>query len=93
MKTGALDAGGRLRSSGVLEAPELEAQIRTLRAELDWLGAALLATDEKPQVVVKMIAEGEKRVASLEARLTATRIAPSVLDLEVRRPEKQARSG
>ncbi|XYI04336.1 hypothetical protein ACMHYB_30315 [Sorangium sp. So ce1128] len=39
-----------------------------------------------------MSAEREKRLSALEARLAAIRTAPSVLDLEVRRLEKQARS-
>ncbi|WP_437786865.1 hypothetical protein [Sorangium sp. So ce1097] len=46
------------------EVPELEAQVRAVKAEIERLGAALLATDEKPQVVVKMIAEREKRLAA-----------------------------
>jgi len=74
------------------EVPELEAQVRTAKAEIDRLGAALLATDEKPHAIVKMIAEREKRLAMLEARLASIRTTPSVLDLEVRRLEKQARS-
>lgn len=71
--------------------PELEAQVRTVKAELDRLGAALVATDDKPHLIVKMIAEREQRLATLEARLAAIRTAPSVLDLEIRRLEKRAR--
>ena len=41
---------------------------------------------------MKMIAEREERLEMLEARLASIRTAPSVLDLEVRRLEKQARS-
>lgn len=61
-----------------------------MKAEIDRLGAALLATDDKPHVIVTMISEREKRLAALEARLTAVQTAPSVLDLEVRRMEKEA---
>lgn len=72
------------------EVPELEAQVRAVKAEIDRLGEALLASDEKPASVMKMIAEREKRLSSLEARLAAIRTAPSVLDVEVRRIEKEA---
>ncbi|UQA57087.1 recombinase family protein [Polyangium aurulentum] len=74
------------------EVPELEAQVRTVKAELDRLGAALLATDDKPETVLRMISEREKRLAALNARLAAIRTSPSVLDLEVRRLEREART-
>ena len=73
------------------DLPELQEQVRTVKAEIDRLGAALLATDDKPHAVMKMIADREKRLMALEARLTAIQTAPSVLDLEVRRMEKEAR--
>jgi chromosome segregation ATPase len=82
--------GERAKTSNT-ERPELEAQIRAARIEIDRLSAALLSTDDKPRAIVKMIAEREKRIGALEARLNTIRAAPSVLDLEARRMEKEAR--
>jgi hypothetical protein len=83
--------GERAKTSNT-ERPEIDAQIQAAKIEIDRLGAALLSTDDKPQAIVKMIADREKRIGALEARLNAIRVAPSVLDLEVRRMEKEARS-
>ncbi len=57
------------------------AQVCAVTAEIERLGAALLASDERPQIVMKMLAEREKLLAT-----------PSVLDLDVRRMESEART-
>ncbi len=81
----------RAKTSGS-EAPEIEAQIRTVKTELERLGSALLVADDRPETVLRMISEREKRLATLTARLATARTAPGVLDLELGRLEKEARA-
>jgi len=50
-----------------------------------------MSTTEAPTTLVRMMGEREKRLSTLEARLATLRTAPSVLDLEVRRMEREAR--
>ena len=73
------------------ETPELEREVRRLKGEMDRLTSALATTDEKPEVIVQAINEREKRLVGLKARLAAIRTAPSVVDLEVRRMEREAK--
>lgn len=73
------------------EFPDLEGQVRATKLEIQRLGQALLATEHQPHAIVRMMAEREQRLGELEARLTTLRIAPGVLDLEVRRMEREAR--
>ena len=72
------------------EAGELEAEARRLRGELDRLVSALAAGTASP-TVAKAIDEREKRLSEVRARLDVLRVAPGVIDLEVRRLEKEAR--
>jgi hypothetical protein len=74
-----------------LEVPQLQARAETLRRELQKLAEALVATDEKPHTVVRLIAEREKTLTDVEARLAAVQASPSAIDLETRRMEKEAR--
>ncbi|UQA57063.1 recombinase family protein [Polyangium aurulentum] len=73
------------------EAPELEKEAKKLRGEIERLGEAIVATSDPPLHLVRMMGEREKRLTALESRLAAVRTAPSVLDLEVRRMEREAR--
>ena len=73
------------------ELPELEAQVQSVKAELTRLTNALLVSDDKPEIVLRMISEREKRLASLNARLTSARTAPSVHEAELRKLEQSAR--
>ncbi|WP_170320056.1 recombinase family protein [Polyangium spumosum] len=73
------------------EVAELEAQARKVKTELDRLGAALVATDDKPETVLRMITEREQRLSALNGRIAILKTAPQVLDLEVRRLEKDAK--
>ena len=73
------------------EAPTLEQEATKLRAEIARLGEAIMSTTEAPTTLVRMMGEREKRLSTLEARLATLRTAPSVLDLEVRRMEREAR--
>ena len=50
----------------------------------------MLSTDDKPHTVMKMMAEREEKLATVQARLTSMKAAPQVLDLESRRMEKEA---
>jgi site-specific DNA recombinase len=72
------------------ELADLEAEARRLRSELDRLVNALASGVESP-TIAKVIDEKEKRLTEVGARLAVLRAAPSVLDLEVRRLEKEAR--
>ena len=73
------------------ELPELEAQVQSVKAELTRLTNALLVSDDKPEIVLRMISEREKRLSVLNARLTSARTAPSVHEAELRNLEKAAR--
>ncbi len=73
------------------ERDELEAEARQLRGELDRLVMALATGAESP-TIAGAIGEREKRLTAVRARVEAIAVAPSVLDLEVRRLEKEARS-
>jgi DNA invertase Pin-like site-specific DNA recombinase len=73
------------------DTPRLDAEAQRLKGEIDKLAQALLATDEKPHTIVKMMAEREEQLAGVQARLASMKTAPQVLDLETRRMEKEAR--
>ncbi len=73
------------------ELPQLEREASRLRAEIDRLVNALASIDQKPEAVIQGIADRQDQLSALEARLKAAKAAPSALDLEVRRMEKEAR--
>lgn len=73
------------------ELPRLTVQAKELRREIDKLAEALLTSDEKSATVMRLISEREKRLADLDAHIAVARTAPSVLDMEVRRMEAEAR--
>ena len=80
----------RAASSGP-QVDELEAQAKKLRAEIAKLGEAILLAEGGGMAhVVKMLGEREKSLSSIEARLASMSVAPQVLDLEVRRLEREA---
>lgn len=80
----------RTMSSGQ-ELPGLEEDAKQVKREIDRLTVALASTEAKPEAVVRAIAEREERLRKLQARIEVLRAAPSVLDLEVRRMEMEAR--
>ena len=49
--------------------PEIEAHMAMVKVELERLGNALVWANEKPGLVLRMIAEREKKLADLEVRL------------------------
>ncbi len=67
--------GDRVENSAS-EVPAIEAQMAVVKVELERLGNALVAVNEKPDIVLRMIAEREKRLAELNARLEAARASP-----------------
>lgn len=73
------------------ELPRLASQAKQLRAEIDRFTESLLAADAKPDAVIKAIADGEKRLVALDAQIALVRTTPTVLDMEVRRMEAEAR--
>jgi hypothetical protein len=70
---------------------ELEAQARKLKTEVTRLGEAICSTNEPPMTLVRMMGEKEKSLSAVEARIASMQTSPQVLDLEVRRLEKDAR--
>ena len=72
------------------EIPALREQERQNKRDIDRLTEALLATDERPHAIVRAISEREQQLRAVEARIEALLTAPEVLDLEVRRLEKEA---
>ncbi len=73
------------------DTPRLEAEGQRLKGEIDKLARALLSTDDKPQTIVKMMAEREDSLAAIRAQLVSMKTAPQVLDLKASRMEKEAR--
>lgn len=73
-----------------VDIKEWERHIKRARAELDKLGASLLASDAKPALVLKMIADREEKVADLDAKIKRAKVSPKVVDMEIRRMEKEA---
>jgi len=73
------------------ERDELETESKRLRAEIDRLVGAL-ASGVESATIATVIGQREKRLMEVKARLEVIAIAPSVLDLEVRRLEKEARA-
>ena len=74
-----------------VERDELEAEAKRLRAELDRLVGALASGIESPTIAAT-VGQREKRLAEVRARLEVLAVAPGVLELEVRRLEKEARA-
>jgi site-specific DNA recombinase len=86
----------RQRIAARTEAPnaereELETEAKRLRGKIDRLVGALASGVESP-TIAGVIGEREKRLAEVRARLEMIAVAPSVLDLEVRRLEREART-
>ena len=79
------------QTPGASEIPDLESETRDLKRQIDGMTEALAAAAENPVAVVKAITEREERLGRATARLETLRKAPSVLDKEVRRMEKEAR--
>lgn len=73
------------------ELPRLMSKANELRREIEKLAEALLASEQKSATVMRLITEREKRLADLDAHIAVARTAPSVLDMEVRRMEAEAR--
>ena len=78
--------------AGESELPELRKEAVSLEKQLSRLADALAVTDDSPETIVKAINEREKRLRSLQARMDSMKAAPSVIDMEVRRLEKEARN-
>lgn len=79
-------------ASSVSELGQLEKQARALRVEVDNLVNALARTVDKPQPILDAISERSKRLKALESRVDAAKMAPSMVDLETRRMEEEAKA-
>lgn len=73
------------------ERADLAAEARKLRAEIDRLVAAIAAGTASP-TLGKAIEQREARLSEVNARLDVLSTAPGVIDFEVRRLEKEART-
>jgi len=56
-----------------LEAPEIEIEMRQLRAEMERLSLAIVSTNEAPTMLVEMLKEREQRLRVLEGKLANAR--------------------
>ena len=71
------------------EVPGLEAELKTLKAEIDRLTVAPASTDEKPHAIVKAIGEKERRSLHLKTRIEALRATPAVVNMEIEALEEE----
>lgn len=76
-------------SSGDRE--RLERQEKEISAKLTKLSHALTETDEKPATVIRLMADLEGELGRIRGRLEAIAATPSVLNLETRRMEREAK--
>ncbi len=72
------------------EIKALEQERRKLKKEIEKPVMALTMTDKRPAPVIEAIDARSKRVTTIESRLEAAKVAPSTIDLETRRLEKDA---
>ena len=77
-------------ASANTELPGLETRAAELKSQIRNL-AGLVAKGVDSPTVAEEIGEREKQLRALQSRIDATRTAPAVLDLEVRRLEVEAR--
>ena len=73
------------------DVPQLEKEATQLRTEIGRFVLALASTDQKPEAIVRAVAERQEQLSALEARLRVTRAAPEAIQLEVRRMEVEAK--
>jgi len=73
------------------EVSNLEKDAERLRKEVDRLVLALAATDQKPDAIVRGIADRQEQLAALETRLRAAKTAPETVHVQLDRLEEEAR--
>jgi len=83
-----LSARAKATSSDV---PKLEKDAERLRKEVDRLVAALAATDQKPDAIVRGIADRQEQLTVLETRLKAAKMAPEAVNIQLDQLEAEAR--
>lgn len=74
------------------DIPALAKEAADLRVEIDRLVLALASSDNKPEPVVRAIAERQERLTALDARLKAAKAAPEAIHTELRRMEAEAKN-
>jgi hypothetical protein len=65
---------------GEKEIATLQREAGKTRREIDRLVTALTLTDDKPDAIVKGIAERQARLRDLDAKITAAKTAPQVVE-------------
>jgi hypothetical protein len=74
------------------EAPAMEEQIRSLKAEIANLTSAIAAGGGvSPAALVEAIRQREESLAVLEGRIRGLKTVPDIIGLETRRMEREAR--
>lgn len=73
------------------DLPQLEDEARSLRVEIDRLVTAVASTSDKPEPLVKAIAERQERLNDIQTRLRTAKAAPGAINLELRRMEAEAK--
>lgn len=72
------------------QVPALEARARKLRAEIDRLTDVIATGEAPPEGVMRGIRSREDQLKNLDAQLRGMKAAPSAIDLELRRMEKES---
>ncbi len=83
-----LSARAKVTSSDV---PKLEKDADRLRKEIDRLVAALASVDQKPDAIVRGIADRQEQLAALETRIRAAKTAPETVGVQLDQLEEEAR--
>ena len=73
------------------DLPQMEKDAARLRTEIARLVTALATIDQKPEAVIRAIAERQEELSALEARLRGAKAAPEAIQFELRRMEAEAR--
>ena len=65
---------------GEKQIAALERDAAEIRREIHWLVGALAVTDDKPDAIVNGIADRQARLRDLDAKISAAKAAPQVVD-------------
>ena len=80
------------RANQPSDVPDLEARETKLNREIHRLTQAIALTDQPLESLAVSLADRERQVRELRARIAVLKAAPSVLDMEVKKLESEARA-
>ncbi|HRI70879.1 MAG TPA: hypothetical protein PK156_41885 [Polyangium sp.] len=73
------------------EGPEIETEVRQVRAEMERLSQAIVSTNDAPTMLVEMLKEREKRLGELEEKLANARASPDLSAIDIANIDKIVR--